>query len=175
MDSFISPPLLYFVIFFAKLLEVTFSTIRVVLTARGNRIIATLLASVEITIWLLVASTVLSGIAHDPLRAVAYGIAYASGIYTGIFLEDKLALGLAQIEIIAEHDLAMTIAARFREKKYGLTTFECEGLEGKKLSLVLKVHRKDVPLSIGLLKEYPDLFVSVTDIRKLSKGKIERH
>jgi len=167
--------LMYIAIFFAKLLEVAISTVRIVLTARGNRLIASLLSAVEITLWLVVASTVLLGITEDPYRAVAYGLAFALGIYLGILIEDKLALGLSQIEIIAANEDAKQITGKLRDNGYGVTTFECEGLEGKKTSIVMKVHRKDIPATISLLKDYNQLFVTVTDIRKLSIGSISRH
>jgi len=165
---------MYIAIFFAKLLEVAISTVRIVLTARGNRLIASLLSAVEITLWLVVASTVLLGITEDPYRAVAYGLAFALGIYLGILIEDKLALGLSQIEVIAVHEEAKQITGKLRDSGYGVTTFECEGLEGKKTAIVLKVHRKDIPATITLLKDYDHLFVTVTDIRKLSIGSISR-
>ena len=166
--------LMYFMIFFAKLLEVAISTVRVVLTARGNRLVAPLLAAVEITLWLIVASTVLLGITEDPLRAVAYGLAFALGIYLGIQIEDKLALGLSQIEVIAECGEATQITAKLRDSGYGATTFNCEGFEGKKTAIIIKVLRKDIPVTMNLLKEYDHLFVSVTDIRKLPIGNITR-
>jgi len=166
--------MIYALIFIAKLLEVAISTVRSVLVNRGNRVAAALLAAVEISIWLVVTSTVLLGIMDDPFRAVAFGLAYAIGIYVGIRLEDKLALGLAQMEIIAEFELAKLITKKLREHGYGVTTFDCEGLDGKKLSIVLKIKRKDVPGTIGMLKEYDQLFVTVTDIRKLSIGHIAR-
>jgi len=166
--------LIYLAIFCAKLFEVAITTVRVVLTNRGNRVVAALLATVEITIWLIVASNVLTGITEDPLRAVAYGLAFALGIFFGIALEDKLALGLSQIEVIADCEVAGLITKKLRDNSYGVTAYECEGLEGKKTALELKILRKDIPLTIELLKEYEHLFVTVTDIRKLPIGSIGR-
>ncbi|MDR0490153.1 MAG: DUF5698 domain-containing protein [Oscillospiraceae bacterium] len=166
--------MVYAFIFVAKLMEVSISTVRQVLTNRGNRTVASLLAAAEITIWLIVTSTVLLEIRADPLRAVVYGLAYAIGIYLGILIEDKLALGLSQIEVIAEFDEAKEITKKLRDFGYGATTYDCEGLEGKKLSISLKIRRKDVPTTIKLLREYSDLFVTVTDIRRLSIGNIGR-
>jgi len=166
--------MIYAFIFLAKLLEVAIATVRMVLTTRGNRIAASLLAAVEIAIWIVVTSTVLLGLADDPLRAVAFGLAFVVGIYLGIIIEDKLALGLAQIECIAGYDEAKIITAKLREKTFGVTTFDCEGLDGKKLSVNLKVHRKDIPKVMCILREHEHLFVTVTDIRKLSMGNITR-
>jgi len=166
--------MIYIFIFFAKLLEVAIATVRTVLTARGNRLVASLLAVIEITLWLIVTSTVLLGISEDPFKAVAYGLAFVAGIYLGILLEDKLALGLAQIEIIAEFESAKHITNTLRERGYGATTFDCEGMEGHKLSIVLKVLRKDIPPTIELLKKHDVQFVTITDIRKISIGNIGR-
>ena len=166
--------MIYLLIFFAKLMEVAIATVRMVLTAKGNRIAASVLAAAEVTIWIIVTSTVLLGLRDDPLRAVAFGLAFVVGIFLGIVIEDKLALGLAQIEVIAGLDVAKELVAKLRARSYGVTTFSCEGFEGKKESIVLKMHRKDIPVTMKLLREYDNLFVTVTDIRKLSRGIIER-
>jgi len=166
--------MIYIFIFLAKLLEVAIATVRMVLTARGNRLAASMLSAVEITIWIIVTSTVLLGLRDDPLRAVAFGLAFVVGIYLGIVVEDKLALGLAQIECIAGFDEAKIITSKMRASGFGVTTFDCEGLDGKKLSINLKVHRKDIPKAMVLLREHEDLFVTVTDIRKLTIGNISR-
>jgi len=174
MDFLLTAPVVYIAIFVAKLLEVAIATVRVVLTARGNRLAASLLSAIEITIWLVVTSTVLLGLSEDPLMAVAFGLAFVAGIYLGILIEDKLALGLAQIEIIAEAETAREITNKLRDNGYGITTYEGEGLEGKKTSIEMKVLRKDIPITMRLLKDYDQLFVTVTDIRKLSRGSITR-
>lgn len=166
--------MIYAFIFVAKLFEVAIATVRVVLTSRGNRVVASLIAVVEITLWLIVTSTVLLGISEDPLKAVAYGLAFVAGIYLGILVEDKLALGLAQIEIIAEFEAAKHLTKRLRERGYGATTFVCEGMEGHKLSIELKVLRKDIPATLELLKEQDVQFVTITDIRKVTVGSIAR-
>jgi len=166
--------MIYAVIFLAKLFEVAVTTVRLVLTTRGNRVAASMLAAVEITIWIILTSTVLLGMADDPMRAVAFGAAFVVGIFLGMVIEDKLALGLSEIEIIADFETAKEITVLLRAKGYGVTTFDCEGREGKKLAINLKIHRKDIPMTMRQLKQYNDIFVTVTDIRSLSRGIIER-
>ncbi|MCL2200426.1 MAG: DUF5698 domain-containing protein [Oscillospiraceae bacterium] len=166
--------MIYAIIFFAKLLEVAIMTVRLVLTTRGNRIAASLLSAVEITIWLVLASTVLLGLNEDPMLAVAFGAAFVVGIFVGMLIEDKLALGLSQIEIIADFEKAKQITVQLREKGYGVTTFDCEGREGKKLAVNIKIHRKDIPVTMRMLKEYENVFITVTEIKSLSRGIIER-
>jgi len=169
-----SPIAIYAFIFFAKYIEVAVNTTRLVFSTRGNRIAAAILATAGIALWLVVISVVLLGIMEDPLRAVFYGLAFVLGIPTGMLLEEKLALGLAQIEIIAECEIAHEITTKFRELKYRVTTYNCEGFHGEKVSVILKIHRRDVPATIEFLNEYQNLFVTITDIRKLSIGTIHR-
>ena len=167
--------MIYFLIFIAKLSEVTLSTIRAVLAVRGMKNIATALAGIEITIWIFVASTVITGVHSDPLRGVAYVLAYTAGIFLGLKLEDKLALGLAEMEIITDPETAVAIAQDLRDKGYGITEFDCRGKDGDKQMLNIKVHRKDLNTTLWLLKKYTNTFISVNDIRSLSKGNIIRH
>ena len=169
------PAAIYAFIFFAKLIEVAIFTIRIVYSTRGNKKVAVLLGAVGITIWLIVVSSVLLNLSEDPLRAVFYVLAFSLGVYFGIIIEDKLALGLAQIEVIAECETAREITEKFRTLSYRATTFNCEGLEGKKMSIVLKMHRKDIPRAMDLLGDYPHLFVTITDIKELPIGTIHRN
>ena len=166
--------MIYILIFAAKLLEVSIATIRHVLTVRGNKIAASLLAVAEVSIWVVVTSTVLLSLKEDPFRAVAFVAAFVCGVFLGIIIEDKMALGLAQIEIIAEFDEARAITKKLRSHGYPATTYDCEGLDGRKLAINLKVLRKDVAQTIEILDEHERLFVTVTDIRKLSIGEITR-
>ena len=164
--------MIYFMIFGAKLLEVAISTIRVVLMARGSKIASSLLAALEVTIWVIVTSTVLLSLQQDPLRAVAFIAAFVVGVFLGVLVEDKMALGLSQIEIIAEFEEARIITKKLRDHGYRATTYDCEGLDGRKLAINLKVLRKDVPSTIDILNEHDQLFVTVMDIRKISIGNI---
>ena len=38
----------------------------------------------------------------------------------------------------------------------------------------MKVQRKDVPTTVDLLKEYEHLFITITDIRRVTAGSIIR-
>jgi len=166
--------MIYALIFAAKLLEVSIATVRLVLTARGNKLAASLLAAVEVSIWVIVTSTVLLSLREDPFRAVAFGAAFVFGVFLGILIEDKMALGLSQIEIIAEFDEARAITKKLRGHGYPATTYVCEGMEGKKLAINLKVLRKDIAQTIEILNEHDQLFVTVMDIRKLPIGDIAK-
>ena len=167
--------MIYLGIFFAKLLEVTISTVRVVLAVRGMKVVATALAALEITIWIMVASTVITQLHSDPLKGVAYVLAYTAGLFLGLVLEDKIALGLSEIEVITDCETAAIITQDLRDKGYGITEIDCQGKDGLKKMLDIKVHRRDLNTTLGLLKKHANTFITVNDIRSISKGNIIRH
>lgn len=87
----------YAFIFFGKILEVSVSTLRIVLINRGIRLVGSLLAVIEIIIWLIVTSTVLNGFQTDPIRIVFYAAAFGMGNFIGSWLDEKLAFGLSLV------------------------------------------------------------------------------
>lgn len=88
---------LYITIFIAKIVEVSISTIRLVYNNKGERVKGTILGFIEILIWLLVVSSVLNNITEDPFKIFAYALGFALGNYLGLYIESKIALGLASI------------------------------------------------------------------------------
>ena len=90
----------YLFIFFGKILEVSFGTLRIVLINRGERTIGSLIAVVEITLWLIVASSVLTGFKEDFLKGIVYAVAFACGNYIGSWLDELLAFGLSSMQVV---------------------------------------------------------------------------
>ena len=80
----------YLVIFFGKIVEVSLGTLRIVLINRGERLIGSLIALIEISLWLIIAGNVLSDYQSDPFKMLAYALAYALGNYVGSWLEERL-------------------------------------------------------------------------------------
>ena len=69
----------YLFIFFGKILEVSFGTLRIVLINRGERTVGSMIALQEISLWLVVASSVLVGFKTDFLKGIVYALAFACG------------------------------------------------------------------------------------------------
>ncbi|MDD3126257.1 MAG: DUF5698 domain-containing protein [Candidatus Izemoplasmatales bacterium] len=110
------------VIFFAKIIEVTIGTLRSILIIKGYRLIAFFLALIEITIWIFVASTVITGLSESPMKGIAYGIGFASGVYLGSIVEQKLAFGKLLIQTITSDHMSIIISEKLRELGCGVTS-----------------------------------------------------
>jgi uncharacterized protein YebE (UPF0316 family) len=97
--------LIYVAIFAAKLIEVALATVRNVLVKRGEQLMGALIGFVEVMIWIIVVSNVLSSLTEDPIKAIVYCLAFACGNYAGVILEGKLAIGTACIQVMVAEEM----------------------------------------------------------------------
>ncbi|MBU3129233.1 DUF5698 domain-containing protein [Clostridium tagluense] len=132
----------YILIFFAKIIEVSLTTVRVVLITRGEKFYGAIIGFFEVLIWLYVISTVLVGISKEPFKMVIYALGFSCGNYIGCILEDKLALGLMTINAIVSEKDGHTLAKILRAENVGVTIIDAEGLKEDKKMLILHVKRK---------------------------------
>lgn len=169
-------PALYFMIFFAKTVEVTLSTIRLVFNNKGERVKGALLGFVEIMIWLLVMSSTLNNIAEDPFKIIAYAGGFSLGNFLGVTIESKIAIGLSSIQVIIDDEVGDALADILRDHGYGVTEIEGEGKdESKKSLLFIQLQRKKIPIAIKVIKENePNAYITVNDVKSTIGGFIKK-
>ncbi len=160
---------IYFLIFFGKNLEVSISTMRRVLIYRGERIRGSIIAFIDMVIWLLITGTVLTGFKEDPLRILFFVMAFGTGTFLGSWLEEKLAFGLSSIEIIVPTSLkSKKLATILRDNGFGVTVVKGEGRDGKRDLLKLYLKRNQVEKVKQLINlNYKEAIFVVNDSRKI--------
>lgn len=165
---------IYFIIFFGKILEVTVSTIRMVLINRGERVSGTIVAVFDSSLWLLITGTVLQGFQSDPLRMVVFAVAFAVGNYLGSWLEDKLAFGLSSIQVIVpEGPQSIELTQTLREAKFAVTVIKGTGRNGNRELLLLHLKRKRISEAVSLINtKLPTAVIVVNDSKIISGGYI---
>jgi uncharacterized protein YebE (UPF0316 family) len=160
-------------IFVARLCDVTFATVRIIFIGRGLRYVAPLIGFFEILIWLVALSQVFQHL-DRPLNFVAYAGGFAAGTFIGMFVEEKLAVGLVAVRVITQED-ATELIGRLADERFGVTSFGARGLTGRVRLILTVVRRRDVERVVALVREaHPRAFVSVSDVRTASEGYIER-
>ena len=165
-------PLLYIIIFCAKIVEVSISTIRLVYINKGERIKGAVLGFVEIMIWLIVVSSVLNNITEDPIKIFVYAIAFSLGNYVGVTIESKIAVGLASIQVVVSEETGEVLAEILRDKSYGVTIIDGRGRGNSKKSLLfIQLKRKKIPEAVKAIKQTaPDAYITVNDIKSTVGG-----
>ena len=167
---------IYFIIFFGKILEVTVSTIRMVLINRGERVKGTMVAFFDSALWLLITGTVLDGFQDDPMRMVVFALAFAVGNYMGSWFEDKLAFGLSSVQVIVpEGPQSVELADSLRKDNFAVTVVKGTGRNGNRDILMLHLKRKRIAEAVTLVNTMlPGAVVVVNDSKIISGGYISR-
>ena len=165
---------IYFIIFFGKIIEVTFATLRIVLINRGERTKGSVVAFIEIILWIYVTGTVLTGFTSSPLKVVVFALAFALGNFTGSWLEGKIALGLSTVEIITTDDPAALVEI-LRAHNLGVTVIDGEGKDGPRKILKVHLKRNRIASTVKLINKHTEnCVISVTDLKVIKGGFIKK-
>ena len=163
--------MLYTFVFLAKLFEVSLATMRLVLINRGEKLKGAIIGFVEIMIWAILASNVLSDLSEDPFKLVVYCLAFSCGNYVGVILEGKLAIGVAQIQVVVSTGKTSALSTALREKGFGVTAVAGDGMEGPVDILMIYVKRKSVPEALTIINEFsPQAVITINDVRHRRNG-----
>lgn len=123
-----------------NIVYVSFSTIRMILTFKGRRYLASLVSMVEITVYIFGLSIVLDNL--DGIQnIIAYAVGYGIGVIMGIEIEERLALGYITVNVITS-DPDAELSKKLRADGYGVTSWESYGMDGERLSMQILTPRK---------------------------------
>jgi uncharacterized protein YebE (UPF0316 family) len=136
--------LFYLLILSAKIIEVSLMTLRIVFITKGERKIGAIVAFLEVSIWLIIVTFVLNDLMADPFKAVFYALGFAIGNYIGSIFEEKIGLGLSQVQIIVKAEHGIDLAQRLRGEGYAVTMVLGEGKNQERYILFMYVKRKRV-------------------------------
>lgn len=136
------PILLYSIIFFGKIIEVAISTLRIIFINKGNRKAGTLLAIIEIFLWIFIAGNVITGIQENYWKALFYGAGFTVGVYLGSLIEELLAVGKVLIQAVIPKETGQLIVDKLRESGHGATTVDAKGRTSDRMLLMVYTNRK---------------------------------
>jgi uncharacterized protein YebE (UPF0316 family) len=145
-------------IFLARIGDVTIGTVRTFSIVQGRTKMAFFLGFVEISVWLIVISAVVTKITSSPLLALFYALGFSTGNVVGIMVEKKLAFGNIILRVITRQDSGK-MRDTIREVGYGVTTFQGEGMNGPVMELYIVCRRKDLKEIMPIITRIdPDAF-----------------
>jgi uncharacterized protein YebE (UPF0316 family) len=164
--SYLLLPLL---IFLARICDVTIGTIRIVMVAKGQKFWAPILGFFEVLIWLLAITRIIQNM-ENWLCYFAYGFGFATGNYIGLKLEEKLALGIAKIQIITMTD-ASNLIASLKDSGFGVTYQDAYGTSQSVSVIHSIIKRSEISKFESIINQHvPNAFYSVEDVKYVSKN-----
>ncbi len=144
-----------FIIFFARICDVSFGTVRTIVTVQGRTVTAFFMAVFEVTIWVLVINAVIGQMDEQPLLVIFYALGYATGNVVGIKVEEKLAFGLSIVRVFCKNS-GNAIAGSIRSFGQPVTMFVGEGMQGPVCELYIACRRKDLQRIINEIRKEDD-------------------
>jgi len=164
--SWITLPL---IIFFSRVCDVSLGTLRHVFIAKGFRTIVPVLGFFEVLIWIIVVAQVMNNL-NNVACYLAWAGGFATGTYVGMYIEERLALGLQVIRIITNQNCDELIDA-MKHNNHGITVVDAQGAVGPVKIIFTIIKRKNVLTVSKLIRQYnPTAFFSIEDIKNASLG-----
>ncbi|WP_114748255.1 DUF2179 domain-containing protein [Pleomorphovibrio marinus] len=155
-------------IFIARVGDVSINTLRIVFVLNGKKFMAPLLGFFEALIWLLAIGQIIQNI-NNPLSYIAYAGGFSMGIFVGMTIEEKLAMGRVLVRVITPepmHDLMEYM----KEKGHRFTTVGAEGRYGRVQLLFTVLKRDTLKEFIGKVKKCNEkAFYTIESVKKISE------
>lgn len=159
--------LLPFLIFTARIIDVTLDTLRIIFISRGNKVVAPILGFFEVLIWLIAITRIMQNL-DNWTTYIAYAAGFAVGNYVGLYFEEKLAIGIQVIRVITGKD-SKELIHNLHENGFGATTMKAVGKDGPVDIIFLIVQRNVIQDAIAIINRFnPKAFYSIEDVRSLN-------
>ena len=156
----------------AKIVEISIQSLKTVMMVKGQRAKAAMLGFVECMIWGLVISTLVTTLGDNIVLLVFYCSGYALGLFIGSSIENKIAIGTSNLELIANDESTKKITTYLKEKGRGYTVFEGHGSIDKMNMIFIVLPRKETPRILKEIRACCDnkVFVAVSEVSKYAGG-----
>jgi uncharacterized protein YebE (UPF0316 family) len=161
--------ILPFLIFIARIADVSIGTIRVIFISRGLKYLAPIVGFFEILIWLLAIGQIMRNLSN-PACYIAYAGGFAMGNFVGIWIAEKLSLGVVLIRVVTAKD-ASELVECLKSANYGVTSIDGHGSAGQVQVVFTIVPRREVKSVVDLVKNFnPKAFYSIEEVGFVEKG-----
>ena len=156
----------------AKIVEISIQSLKTCMMVKGQRLKAAGLGFVECAIWGLVVSTIIGTLGDNLLLLLFYCIGYATGLFLGSTIENKIALGTSNLELIASDESTEKITEYLKEQGRGYTVFEGHGSKDKMNMIFIVLPRKETPAVLRDIRRSCDnkVFVVASEVSKYAGG-----
>jgi len=136
---------------------------------RGRKFLVWILGVLTSTIYIVVIASVLQQ-TNNFLSVLGYATGYATGNVVGMWLEERLAIGFAEIRIISSQRGA-AIREHLRDAEYAVTEIPARGKDGMVTILNCSVRRKEITEVEDIVREIDaDAFITAEEVRAVQRG-----
>ncbi|MGH7507358.1 MAG: DUF2179 domain-containing protein [Longimicrobiales bacterium] len=169
IDAIFSGPYGPLLIFGLRIIDVSFSTVRILLSVRNQRVMVPLIGFFEVLVWLFAAGNAIRHL-ESGWHLLGYAGGFSTGTMVGLWIEEKLAIGLATMRIITRRTDAQ-LATNLRALGCGVTELIGHGREGRVEVIYTVVQRRVIPRVLDEVERLdPEAFITVEEPREIRRG-----
>lgn len=166
------PAVVCLIVCAAKIIEISIQALKTCMMVKGQRIKAAGLGFIECMIWGLVISTIISTLGDNLFLLLFYCAGYATGLFLGATIENKIALGTSSLELIANEENTAKITEFLKENSKGYTVFEGRGSVDRMNMIFIVLPRKETLKMLKNIRKLCDnkVFVVASEVSKYAGG-----
>jgi uncharacterized protein YebE (UPF0316 family) len=168
-EALFSYVILPFLIFLARITDVSINTIRIIYVLGGRRLTATLLGFFESFIWLMAIRQIFEHL-DNWVCYIAYPAGFASGILVGMLIEERIAYGKVIVRIITRRDVT-PLLNYLNQKKNRYTRVNAEGPDGHENLVFTVLQREHLEELLVTLRDIlPSAFYTVEKVNRAAES-----
>lgn len=154
-------------IFSARIMDVSISTLRIIYMLHGKKLLSTLLGFFESFVWLLAISQIFQNIGSWPTY-LAYSSGFASGVLVGMLIEEKLAIGRVVVRVITAKP-AENLIKYLTANGYRYSNVVAHSNDGEVNILFTVIKREFLQSTMEIIKRFNEkAFYTVEGVRQVS-------
>ena len=156
-------------IFVVRVIATSLDTLRVIFTMRSNKFWVWMLGFFNSLIWVMTFAFVLSDI-DNFVNVIVYAAGFATGNVMGMWIEDKLAFGFAEVRVISSQ-WGAAILDELRANNYAVTEIPGRGKDGMVSEITTSVRRGQILEVEELIRKVDEnAFITTEDVRAVRHG-----
>lgn len=156
-------------IFVLRIADMSLDTLRMLFMIRGRKALVWIIGLFQSAVFVIAITKVLSNVSN-PLTVIGYASGFATGNLVGMIIEERLAIGHINLQIISQHH-GVALAKALRKAGYGVTETSARGKDGTVRVLSASILRKDLAHARLIVHETDeDAFITSEDVRPIRRG-----
>lgn len=158
-------------IMIARMIDVTLGTVRTMYVVKGNKIVSSILAFLEVLVWYYASRSIFQGELDSVMLILFYALGFAFGNLLGSLINEIFISGIYSIQVISTNMVKRDIQF-IKACGFGVTVLESVD---KKKVLFLEINKKRYKECIKILKSLDNKsFIVVNDSKLAYNGFLKK-
>jgi uncharacterized protein YebE (UPF0316 family) len=169
VDALFAGPYGPLIIFALRIVDVSMSTVRILLAVRGYKVAVPIIGFFEVLVWVFAVGNAIRFL-DSGWHLLGYAGGFATGNVVGLLIEERLAIGFATVRVVSTH-AGVEMADALRNIGFGVTEFGGQGRDGRVEVIYTVCARRDIERVVDEIERWDEqAFITVEEPRDIRWG-----